>query len=141
MKKLGEGPNSLVSSDDGLPTMRLKCFPLYSVLLAYNATNLDYLSLDSPDAPDAQANHQFGNRLVKKSLVQNVSHSHGIFQVLDTIPWDKIRISVISIRWDSHRNEPATKELIDKLAARRYKLVQTTDSGKLIFLYNRILKI
>lgn len=52
--KLGDGPNSLVSSDDGFPTTRLKCFPLYSVLLAYNATTLDYLSLDSPDAPDGQ---------------------------------------------------------------------------------------
>lgn len=52
--KLGEGPNSLVSSDDGLPTTRLKCFPLYSVLLAYSATTLDYLSLDSPDAQDGQ---------------------------------------------------------------------------------------
>ena len=55
--KLGDGPNSLVSSDDGFPTTRLKCFPLYSVLLAYNATVLDYLSLDSPDAPDGQVNN------------------------------------------------------------------------------------
>jgi len=55
--KLGDGPNSLVSSDDGFPTTRLKCFPLYSVLLAYNATTLDYLSLDSPDAPDGQVNN------------------------------------------------------------------------------------
>ncbi|XP_043267808.1 protein Star-like [Venturia canescens] len=113
--KLGEGPNSLVSSDDGLPTTRLKCFPLYSVLLAYNATNLDYLSLDSPDAPDGQ--------------------------VLDTIPWEKIRISVVSIRWGSHRSESDTKNLVEKLGARRYKLVHTTDTGKLIFMYNRILKI
>lgn len=54
--KLGDGPNSLVS-DDGFPTTRLKCFPLYSVLLAYNVTTLDYLSLDSPDAPDGQVNN------------------------------------------------------------------------------------
>lgn len=56
MTKLGDGPNSLVSSDEGFPTTRLKCFPLYSVLLAYNATILDYLSLDSPDAHDDQVN-------------------------------------------------------------------------------------
>jgi len=58
--KLGDGPNSLVSSDDGFPTTRLKCFPLYSVLLAYNVTTLDYLSLDSPEAPDGQVN-KFNN--------------------------------------------------------------------------------
>ncbi|XP_053991754.1 protein Star-like isoform X2 [Hylaeus volcanicus] len=113
--KLGEGPNSLVSSDDGLPTTRLKCFPLYSVLLAYGTTTLDYLSLDSPDAQDGQ--------------------------VLDTIPWETTRISVLSIRWSSHHSEMETKGLIDKMASRRYKLMYTTDTGKLIFLYNALLKI
>ncbi|XP_076245147.1 protein Star [Calliopsis andreniformis] len=113
--KLGEGPNSLVSSDEGLPTTRLKCFPLYSVLLAYSATTLDYLSLDSPDAQDGQ--------------------------VLDTIPWDTTRISVLSIRWSPHHSELETKSLIDKMTSRRYKLMHTTDTGKLIFLYNALLKI
>ncbi|XP_076178843.1 protein Star isoform X2 [Ptiloglossa arizonensis] len=113
--KLGEGPNSLVSSDDGLPTTRLKCFPLYSVLLAYSATTLDYLSLDSPDAQDGQ--------------------------VLDTIPWETTRISVLSIRWSPHHSEVETKGLIDKMTDRRYKLMYTTDTGKLIFLYNALLKI
>ncbi|XP_015597162.1 protein Star [Cephus cinctus] len=113
--KLGEGPNSLVTSDENLPTTRLKCFPLYSVLLAYNSTTLDYLSLDSPDAQDGQ--------------------------VLDTIPWDIIRISVLSIRWSTHHSEAETKNLVGKLIDRRYKLVHTTDTGKLIFLFNRRLKI
>ncbi|XP_050481943.1 protein Star-like isoform X1 [Bombus huntii] len=113
--KLGEGPNSLVPSDDGFPTTRLKCFPLYSVLLAYSATTLDYLSLDSPDAQDSQ--------------------------VLDTIPWETTRISVVSIRWSPHHSETETKSLIDKMTSRRYKLMYTTDTGNLIFLYNALLKI
>ncbi|XP_012255506.2 protein Star-like isoform X2 [Athalia rosae] len=113
--KLGEGPNSLVNPDDTLPPNRLKCFPLYSVLLAYNCTNLDYLSLDSPDAQDAQ--------------------------VLDTIPREVTRISVLSIRWSPHHSEAETKRLIEKLAERRYQLIHTTDTGKLIFRYNRLLKI
>lgn len=57
--KLGEGPNSLALSDGTYPTTRLKCFPLYSVLLAYNVTTLDYLSLDSPDAPDGQVRDKY----------------------------------------------------------------------------------
>ena len=48
-----------MSSDEGLPTTRLKCFPLYSILLAYSATTLDYLSLDSPDAQDGQVTIDF----------------------------------------------------------------------------------
>ncbi|XP_046738915.1 protein Star-like [Diprion similis] len=113
--KLGEGPNSLVSPDESLPPTRLKCFPLYSVLLAYNCTNLDYLSLDSSDAQDAQ--------------------------VLDTIPREMTRISVLSIQWSLHHSEVETKRLIQKLTERRYKHFHTTETGKMIFLYNRLLKI
>lgn len=76
----------------------------------------------------------FSDNLIRKKLLFSR-------QVLDTIPWEKIRISVVSIRWGSHHSEADTKSLVDKLAAKRYKLVQTTDTGKLIFLYNRILKI
>lgn len=114
--KLGEGPNSLITPDESFPTTRLKCFPLYSVLLAYNATLVDYLSLDSSDAQDEQ-------------------------QVLDTIPWDKIRISVLSIHWSSHHGEAETKSLIEKLSSRRYKLHPSSNNGKLIFHYTRLMKI
>jgi len=61
-------------------------------------------------------------------------------QVLDTIPWDIIRISILSIRWSSHHSEAETKSFIDKMTSRRYKLVHTTDTGKWIFLYNTLLK-
>ncbi|XP_033207770.1 protein Star [Belonocnema kinseyi] len=114
--KLGEGPNSLLTPDESFPTTRLKCFPLYSVLLAYNATTIDYLSLDSSDAQDEQ-------------------------QVLDTIPWDKIRISLLSIHWSSHHGELETKSLIDKLSSRRYKLHPKSENGKLMFLYTRMVNI
>jgi len=66
--KLGDGPNSLVPSDEGFPTTRLKCFPLYSVLLAYNATTLDYLSLDSSDVPEGQVSHARFRQLVASVL-------------------------------------------------------------------------
>ncbi|XP_063992394.1 protein Star-like [Diachasmimorpha longicaudata] len=112
--KLSEGPNSLFP-DEGLPTMRLKCFPLYSLLLAYNQTTIDYFSLDSIDSSDSQ--------------------------VLDTIPWDVIRISVLSIRTSNHQSEADVRSLIAKLSVRRYKLVNRTDTGKLIFTYSTLLKI
>jgi len=60
--------------------------------------------------------------------------------VLDTIPWDIIRISILSIRWSSHHSEAETKSFIDKMTSRRYKLVHMTDTGKWIFLYNTLLK-
>lgn len=49
--KLAETPNSL--PDDSL-LARIMSFPLYSVLLAQNTTNLDYLSLDVQDLTDLQ---------------------------------------------------------------------------------------
>ncbi|XP_045604653.2 protein Star [Procambarus clarkii] len=50
--------------------LQLQCLPLYSILLALNVTTVDYLSLD----------------LVGYEL-----------QVLQTIPWDKMRAMVISV--------------------------------------------
>ncbi|CAB0031600.1 unnamed protein product [Trichogramma brassicae] len=57
--------------------------PLYSVMLAYNTTSLDYLSLD-----------------ITSELQDEL--------VLDTIPWDVIRIEVLAIHWASHHSEMET---------------------------------
>ncbi|XP_053598416.1 protein Star [Microplitis demolitor] len=110
--KLGEGPNSIIFTDEGLPTMRLKCFPLYSVLLAYNHTTIDYLNLDSTDISD--------------------------IQVLDTLPWDKVQINFLSIRWSEHHTDAEFEALSEKLKARKYRFLQPTDTGKLIFMYSRV---
>lgn len=53
-------------------TVRVQCFPLYSVLLAANRTRLDYFSLDIE-----------GHEL----------------KVLMTIPWRKVDIRVSHIIW------------------------------------------
>ncbi|XP_034951926.1 protein Star [Chelonus insularis] len=112
--KLGEGPNSLIFSDEGPPTARLKCFPLYSVLLAYNQTTIDYLNLDSTDVSD--------------------------IQVLDTIPWENVQINFITIRWSNHHTEADFKALLEKLSARKYRFIQPMEPGKLIFMYSRVKK-
>lgn len=96
--KLGEGPNSLVSSDEGLPTTRLKCFPLYSVLLAYSATTLDYLSLDSPDAQDGQVTIDFTGNYMKFYL-QYIYISPRYFVLLFFF---KKVFPLIFIRYDKH---------------------------------------
>ncbi|CAG5076654.1 Similar to S: Protein Star (Drosophila melanogaster), partial [Cotesia congregata] len=111
-KDTKEGPNSIIFSDEGLPTMRLKCFPLYSVLLAYNHTNIDYLNLDSTDISD--------------------------IQVLDTLPWDKVQINFLSIRWSDNHTKAEFEDLVNKLKVRKYRFLQPTDTGKLIFMYSRI---
>ncbi|KAJ8686225.1 hypothetical protein QAD02_022019 [Eretmocerus hayati] len=113
--KLGEGPNSLGLIKDSLPASRLKCFPLYSILLAYNSTTLDYLSLDSTEVQDGL--------------------------VLDTIPWDSIRISILSIHWGTHHTDAETKTFVDKLLTHNYVLARNLPTSKLVFLYNRGLKI
>lgn len=155
-----------MSSDEGFPTTRLKCFPLYSVLLAYSATTLDYLSLDSPDAQDSQVTVVRHFRIseipypirfmifspvwtvrTRAAWIVTVQREYFLFtlivfvQVLDTIPWETTRISVVSIRWSPHHSETETKSLIDKMTSRRYKLMYTTDTANLIFLYNALLKI
>ncbi|KAK0086475.1 hypothetical protein PV325_003134 [Microctonus aethiopoides] len=110
--KLDEGPNSLSFSDEGLPTMILQCFPLYSVLLAYNHTNIDYLSLDSTESSDVQ--------------------------VLDAIPWDTINITLLSIRWSNHHNEQELNSLKEKMRIKQFRFVEMTDSGRLMFTYSRL---
>ncbi|XP_008206779.1 protein star isoform X1 [Nasonia vitripennis] len=117
--KLGDGPNSLVFSKESLPATRLICFPLYSILLAYNTTTLDYLSLDSTEIQDGLA----------------------LQQVLDTIPWNSVRISILSIYWSPHHSEAETESVVKKLSSRSYKRVKNIGTDKLVFLYNRGLKI
>lgn len=61
--------NSLIDDPEWFDT-RVKCFPLFSLLLAINVTNVDYLSLESG-----------GTEL----------------QVLETIPFDRVKIEVIGV--------------------------------------------
>lgn len=55
------------------PTHKVQCFPLYSILLALNQVTIDYLSLD----------------------VEGVERG-----VLDTIPWDKVNIQMMTIEFN-----------------------------------------
>ncbi|KAL3268956.1 hypothetical protein HHI36_008042 [Cryptolaemus montrouzieri] len=67
--------NNLIEEPEWFNT-RVKCFPLYSLLLAVNMTTVDYFSLESP-----------GTEL----------------QILETIPFDQVRIKIISVHLEKDR--------------------------------------
>ncbi|XP_019878757.1 protein Star [Aethina tumida] len=75
---------------------RVKCFPIYSLLLAMNVMDIDYLSLEAG-----------GTEL----------------QVLETIPFDKVNIKIISVTLTANDLE---KETIKKfLAKMNYTFMQS----------------
>lgn len=79
------GINSILEDDtneaEGFHS-RVKCFPLYSLLLALNQTNVDILSLGCQ-----------GQEL----------------EVLQTIPFNKIKVQVLSIHLSHHYDERETE--------------------------------
>lgn len=83
---------------------RIKCFPLYTILLALNRTDIDLLSLGCQ-----------GQEL----------------EILQTIPWDIVTVNVISIHLVhfSHNIDYAiyTSELIKYLEDMYYQLVWNHD--------------
>ena len=54
-------------------TVQVQCFPLYSILLAFNRTDVDFLSLD----------------------VEEVEQN-----VLNTLPWNKVNITMMAVEYD-----------------------------------------
>jgi hypothetical protein len=53
--------------------VKVQCLPLYSIMLALNRTNVDFVSLDIEGAEES---------------------------VLDTLPWDKVNIEMFCIEYD-----------------------------------------
>lgn len=91
--------------DDPSWFTRVKCFPLYSLLLAINKTNIDFLSLESG-----------GTEL----------------QILETIPFDRVNINIIDVHLYTNENE---KESIKKfLAKKSYNFVQNFNSSYVFML-------
>ncbi|CAH0555091.1 unnamed protein product [Brassicogethes aeneus] len=87
-----------IEENDGFNT-RVKCFPIYSLVLAMNVSHIDYLSLESG-----------GTEL----------------QVLETIPFQKVHINVISVHLLVSDVE---KETIKQfLAMKNYAFIQNFNS-------------
>lgn len=87
---------------------RVKCFPLYSLMLAMNVTNIDYLSLEAG-----------GTEL----------------QVMETLPFDVVRIEVIEVHLLSNDFEKETIKSF--LATKRYVFKQNFNNSY-IFMLNHI---
>ncbi|KAI4462134.1 protein star [Holotrichia oblita] len=96
--------NSIIDDSDIFNT-RVKCFPLYSLLLAMNVTAIDYLCLKTG-----------GTEL----------------QVLETIPFDRVIIKVINIHL---QNKDVEKDTIKKfLATKNYSFAQHIRESYIFFL-------
>lgn len=78
----------------------MKCFPLYSLLLATNITNIDFFSLESG-----------GTEL----------------QVLETIPFDKVKIAIIDVHLNISDMEKDTIKHF--LATKSYMFMQNFNSS------------
>lgn len=102
--------NSLI--DDDWFNTRVKCFPLYSLLLAINCTNIDYLSLDADGSE---------------------------IQVLDTLPFDKVHIQIIDV-YVLPEYENSVDGLKKELAEKNYTFLQNFKTNY-IFILNHIIKI
>ncbi|XP_042229106.1 protein Star-like isoform X2 [Homarus americanus] len=82
---------------------RVKCFPLYSLLLALNTTRLDLLSLDVEGAE---------------------------LQVLRTVPWEAVRIEVICVEY---RHVPEGKLALSSFLQERGYTLHSTLGDDYIF--------
>lgn len=97
--------NSIHSNnlDDDWFNTRVKCFPLYSLLLAMNMTTIDYFSLNTG-----------GTEL----------------QVLETIPFERVKIEIIGVHLDSNESE---KNTINKFLLTKNYLSMQNFNNSFIF--------
>lgn len=94
--------------DDDWFNTRVKCFPLFSLILAMNVTNIDYFSLNTG-----------GSEL----------------QVLETVPFDRVKIEIIEVHVTSNDSDIS---IIKKfLATKKYVFMQNFGNSY-IFMLNRI---
>ncbi|KAG5888573.1 hypothetical protein JTB14_029870 [Gonioctena quinquepunctata] len=105
--KINSIHSSILDDSDWFNT-RVKCFPLYSLLLAMNITNIDYFSLETG-----------GTEL----------------QVLETIPFERVNIEVIGVHLTTNDTEKGTIRKF--LATKQFKFVQSFKSSYM-FMMNHV---
>lgn len=136
--------NSLFDEEASWFNSRVKCFPLYTLLLAVNHTNIDALSLGCQ-----------GQELQVKTITlcpQNqefTNEFHSNSQILETISFDKVNIQVITIHLDDFyghmsntvTSSSATDDYIQSvtrfLQSKSYKLVKKINHN---YIYQTMIK-
>ncbi|XP_050303337.1 protein Star [Anthonomus grandis grandis] len=88
--------------------IRVKCFPLYSLLLAINTSNIDYLALETD-----------GTEL----------------QVLETLPFERVNIGVIGVTLRENEGDIGTIKKF--LASKKYRFMDRFN-GTYIFMLNKV---
>lgn len=100
-----------IDNESDLFNSRVKCFPLFSLLLAINCTNIDVLSISS--------------------------EGYGL-QILTTIPFEKVRISIIEIHLGHTEDLDASLNITKFLGSKSYKLMNTFDRIFVYMINNRV---
>nr|CAD7455391.1 unnamed protein product [Timema tahoe] len=104
---------------------RVKCFPLYSLLLATNLSKLDYLSLDADGAElqDEEENMNGKPPSDGRNSSPDLPITRKLDQVLRTVPMLRVDINVINVRCHNRQEKP----LIDFMLAHNYRLQVVSD--------------
>lgn len=106
--KMNSIHSSLLDMDDSdWFNTRVKCFPLYSLLLATNITNIDYLILETG-----------GSELL----------------VLETVPFDRVHIKVLNVQLNANDTEKLTVKQF--LASKNYKYMESFNESN-VFMLNQ----
>ncbi|KAL1506187.1 hypothetical protein ABEB36_005594 [Hypothenemus hampei] len=105
--KINDIHSNSIDNPDWL-VIRVKCFPLFSLLLAMNTSSIDYLSLETD-----------GTEL----------------QVLETLPFDRVKIEIISI--DLRDNNAEIGTLKKFLATKKYKFLDRFNNSY-VFMMNHV---
>lgn len=126
---------------------RIKCFPLYTVLLAFNQTTVDLLSLGCQGTEleilqTGESCHAISLACLTATLQKKSINFHNrtfLSASPLTVPWDKVNIKVISIHlihFSSRIDYPLyVSTLIGYLNENNYKMVWHHDRN---FIFQKI---
>lgn len=146
--------NSLFDEEASWFNSRVKCFPLYTLMLAINHTEIDALSLGC-QGEELQVHSLVYNCLGASHLLTNrtIYIYKFVSQILETIPFNRVNIQLITIHLDDYyaelSNAMANTNVIKKyiqsltrfLQSKSYKLVKKINHNYIYQLMTKQIKI
>lgn len=119
---------------------RVKCFPLYTLMLAVNQTNIDVLSLGCQG-------DELKVRQRSVVLFKGFSITFFSFQILQTVPFHRVIIRIITItlqdlfRHDGSSAEAYAQNVTRFLQTKSYRLVKVIDHNYIYQLNSRAFRL